>query len=214
MPGEPWVQWCAPKCLTTGSWTSLGVLWLRLCLLIRVGRFDPWLGDPWKTWFSELLDLGIVAFADFCGVNILSMADGKLPKWRLWTLELESSVHNVLPGSGVNQFQHTTTWVTMWVWLSWSHHSGETTGRDIYMLGEPQLFGSSHPRCWWFSGKESTWKCKRRSLGEEVPLEEGTATHSSFLAWRIPWTEAWWATGVEKRVGHDLATEEQWQSRC
>ena len=28
-----------------------------------------------------------------------------------------------------------------------------------------------------------------RSLGWEEPLEEGTATHSSILAWRIPWTE-------------------------
>ena len=28
-----------------------------------------------------------------------------------------------------------------------------------------------------------------RLLGWEDPLEEGTATHSSMLAWRIPWTE-------------------------
>ena len=28
-----------------------------------------------------------------------------------------------------------------------------------------------------------------RSLGGEDPLEEGVATHSSILAWRIPWTE-------------------------
>ena len=28
-----------------------------------------------------------------------------------------------------------------------------------------------------------------RSLGREDPLEEGMATHSSTLAWRIPWTE-------------------------
>ena len=28
-----------------------------------------------------------------------------------------------------------------------------------------------------------------RSLGGEDPLEEGIATHSSLLAWRIPWTE-------------------------
>ena len=28
-----------------------------------------------------------------------------------------------------------------------------------------------------------------RSLGQEDPLEEGIATHSSILAWRIPWTE-------------------------
>ena len=28
-----------------------------------------------------------------------------------------------------------------------------------------------------------------QSLGHENPLEEGMATHSSILAWRIPWTE-------------------------
>ena len=28
-----------------------------------------------------------------------------------------------------------------------------------------------------------------RSLGQEDPLEEGMATHSSILAWRILWTE-------------------------
>jgi len=27
------------------------------------------------------------------------------------------------------------------------------------------------------------------SLGQEEPLEEGMAAHSSILAWRIPWTE-------------------------
>ena len=27
------------------------------------------------------------------------------------------------------------------------------------------------------------------SLGQEGPLEKGMATHSSILAWRIPWTE-------------------------
>ena len=48
-----------------------------------------------------------------------------------------------------------------------------------------------------------------QSLGEEDPLEEGMATHSIILAWRIPWTEdpaelqSW-----SQRVGHycsDLA---------
>ena len=28
-----------------------------------------------------------------------------------------------------------------------------------------------------------------RSLGQEDTLEEGMATHSSIVAWRIPWTE-------------------------
>ena len=33
---------------------------------------------------------------------------------------------------------------------------------------------------------QETWVS---SLGWEDPLEEGMATHSSILAWRIPWTE-------------------------
>ena len=28
-----------------------------------------------------------------------------------------------------------------------------------------------------------------RSLGQEDPPEKGMATHSSILAWKIPWTE-------------------------
>ena len=44
------------------------------------------------------------------------------------------------------------------------------------------------------SGNESACQCRRyetwvRSLGQEDPLEEGMATHSSILAWRIPWKE-------------------------
>ena len=31
-------------------------------------------------------------------------------------------------------------------------------------------------------------------LGLEDPLEKGMATHSSILAWRIPWRGDWWAT--------------------
>ena len=44
-----------------------------------------------------------------------------------------------------------------------------------------------------------------RSLGWEDPLEKGMATHSSILAWRIPWTEE--PGGLQsmgsKRVGHN-----------
>ena len=44
-----------------------------------------------------------------------------------------------------------------------------------------------------------------RSLGQEDPLEEGMATHSSTLAWRTPWTEeprGPQSTGSQK-VRHD-----------
>ena len=44
-----------------------------------------------------------------------------------------------------------------------------------------------------------------QSLGWEDPLEEEMVTHSSFLAWRIPWTEepgVLQSMGLQ-RVGHD-----------
>ena len=43
------------------------------------------------------------------------------------------------------------------------------------------------------------------SLGGEDPLEKGMATHSSTLAWRIPWTEepGRLQSMGSPRVGHD-----------
>ena len=42
-------------------------------------------------------------------------------------------------------------------------------------------------------------KSSVQSLGQEDPLEEGMATHSSILAWRIPMSRgAWWATVTAK----------------
>ena len=35
----------------------------------------------------------------------------------------------------------------------------------------------------------AVWETQVPSLGQEDPLEKGIATHSSILAWRIPWTE-------------------------
>ena len=35
----------------------------------------------------------------------------------------------------------------------------------------------------------AVWETWIRSLGQEDPLEKGMATHSSILAWRIPWME-------------------------
>ena len=33
------------------------------------------------------------------------------------------------------------------------------------------------------------WETQVQSLGQEKPLEEEMATHSSILGWEIPWTE-------------------------
>ena len=42
------------------------------------------------------------------------------------------------------------------------------------------------------------------SLGGEDPLEMGMATHSSILAWRIPWTEEPAGSMGSQRVGTQL----------
>ena len=51
----------------------------------------------------------------------------------------------------------------------------------------------------------TVWETQVRSLGWEDPLEEEMATHSSTLAWRIPWTEE--PGGLQSmgshRFGHD-----------
>ena len=46
------------------------------------------------------------------------------------------------------------------------------------------------------------------SLGQEHPLEEEMVTHSSILAWRIPWTEEPGRSLCHEitRVRHDLTT--------
>ena len=67
-----------------------------------------------------------------------------------------------------------------------------------WMPGSKSNFAllTSHEQIWTFEtsggfpsgsdGKESAWI---QSLSQEDPLEKEMATHSSILAWRIPWTE-------------------------
>ena len=56
---------------------------------------------------------------------------------------------------------------------------------------------------------QETQETRVLSLGQEDPLEEGVAAHSSILAWRIPWTEE--PGGLQsmgsQRVRLNLATE-------
>ena len=55
---------------------------------------------------------------------------------------------------------------------------------------------------------QETWV---QSLGQEDPLEKGMATHTSILAWEIPWTEE--PGGLKsmgsQRVKHALVTKQQ-----
>ena len=46
---------------------------------------------------------------------------------------------------------------------------------------------------------QGTWV---RSLGQEDPLQKELATHSSILAWEIPWTE-----GARQAIAHGVTKE-------
>ena len=60
---------------------------------------------------------------------------------------------------------------------------------------------------------QETSETQVRSLGQEEPLEEEMATHSSMLAWRIPWTEepGRFASMGSQRVRYHSAIKQQQQ---
>ena len=43
---------------------------------------------------------------------------------------------------------------------------------------------------------QETQEMQFRSLDQDDPLEEGMATHSNILAWKMPWTVGAWQTTV------------------
>ena len=78
---------------------------------------------------------------------------------------------------------------------------------DILLVTSVPLNGASLDGS---DGQESTCNAEAAEMwirfpGQEDPLEEGMATHSSILAWRIPWTEE--PGGLQsmesQKVGHD-----------
>ena len=61
-------------------------------------------------------------------------------------------------------------------------HSSRAITICMYSFGLPR----------WLSGKESTCQCRRLRFTPSIrknPLEEEMATHTSIVAWEIPWTE-------------------------
>ena len=75
------------------------------------------------------------------------------------------------------------------------------------MLGEPKAPGIKVIGEYWVRDQGPAQLCLALplTLGQEDPLEKGVATHSSILAWEIPWTEE--LAGLQsmgsQRVGHD-----------
>ena len=96
-------------------------------------------------------------------------------------------------------------------WLMFNRYSINThfCERFLNFVNSPEFPGGS-------VGKEST--CTEGNLvsipGEGRSPEEGMATHSSILAWRIPMDRgAWWATSMgSQRVRHNWATKHSTQT--
>ena len=86
------------------------------------------------------------------------------------------------------------------LWQKWSHHRGYLGHEDLFCI---VLCVFLLP--WWVRGKASACSVGDQvwSLGQEDPLEKEMATHSSPLAWKIPWATI---HGVAQSVGHDWAT--------
>ena len=86
---------------------------------------------------------------------------------------------------------------------------GESTGVGCHCLPHQLVFISevweNIDMLMLNSGKESptmqeTQETRVQSMGWEDPLEEGMATHSSILVWRIPWTEEPYRVGLQSRT--------------
>ena len=86
-------------------------------------------------------------------------------------------------------------------------------GREIFSLNSDALWRGL-PR--WLSGKESFCQCRRHrrygfdSWVRKIPWRSTWQTHSSILAWRIPWTEepGGLQSSGSQRIGHGWATEQ------
>ena len=141
----------------------LGLPWWlngkELACKCRTCRFDPWVGKiPWgREWQPTLVFL-----------PGKSHRQRSLMGWRLWGLT-ELDLAGKKPACNAGD-------LGLIPWL------GRSPGEGI---GYPlQYFGLS----WWLNRSRirlQVWKTWVWSLGWEGPLEKGT--HSSILAWRIPW---------------------------
>ena len=84
---------------------------------------------------------------------------------------------------------------TLGSWVPWDFDSKHSSGAILSFIHiNYNLVGTIAGLPRWSTGKESACRCRRgrrdgRSVGQEDSLEEEMATHSSTLAWRIPWTE-------------------------
>ena len=101
--------------------------------------------------------------------------------------------------------------------VSWLLESN-LMGQIFLLVCSVLLFGASS----WLSDKESAWQGRKMQetqvppLGREDSLEEGMATHSSILAWKIPMDRGAWQATVHRSAKNwlQLSTHAHTYSCC
>ena len=118
---------------------------------------------------------------------LLERADSLSPPWVLWipfsSLKAPNSLSTYLRINSINQMVSTEIWL----------YSLQPGWQNYIQLAKTKLGADCAS-----DGKEPTCNLRGwvRSLGWEDPLEEGMATHSHILAWRIPINGGAWRATV------------------
>ena len=114
----------------------------------------------------------------------------------------------LIPGSGIsygeengNPLQYSCLWNPMDRRNCWAIVRGVARIRHNLSLNRASVVVQRLKRL------PAMWETWVRSLGREDPCGEQMATHSSILAWRIPWTEE--AGGLQTTGHKELNTTEQ-----
>ena len=163
--------------------------------------------------------IGVSASASVLPMNI---QDWSPLGWTGWISLQSKGLSRVFSNTTVRKHQFFSTQLSFMVQLSYPY---TTTGKTITLTRRTfvvkvmsqlfnMLFGfvMASLVAQRLKNLPAVWETQFWSLGWEDPLEKEMATHSSTLAWKVPWMEEpgrlqsrWW-----QRVGHDWETSLGW----
>ena len=125
-----------------------------------------------------------------------------------WTHEaLQASVHGILHGKNSGMSSHSLL-QGIFPTEVFNQVSSIASGFSTSWVMREALHVNHNTRllAQMVNNLPAMWETWVRSLGWGDPLEEGMATHSSILAWRIPRNRGAWSVALQ-RVRHDWATK-------
>ena len=105
----------------------------------------------------------------------------------MWNFYTEACVESAPPAVEAQNLNH---WTTREVPVYWILLRPMATPEECHSQGELNHCRIRYELPWWLSSKsEPMQEARIQSLAREGPLEKEMATHSSILAWEIPWIE-------------------------